>query len=247
MTLFRAALLVFALLVALIGGLWGAGRLLAPQHFPLRGVRFEGEFQHVTHAELEAAVADVARGNFLELDLDAVKARVERLPWVYQAEVRRQWPRDLHIRFTEHELVARWNETAWVSRAAVVVRVNGEGLPADPPQFAGPEGTQATVLARYDDFSRLLAEAGLSIKNLTLTPRRTWRLELANGLTLVLDREQPEKKIGRFARVYGRLVARAGASIRRADLRYTNGFSVEWASGRPAAAGRRATVAREEG
>ena len=221
----------------------------------MREVRFEGEFRHVTRAELAAAVGGVAHGNFLQLDLDAVKARAESLPWVYQAEVRRRWPRDLHIRFTEQQLVARWNdhrdagggataargtcascaapatvadEVAWVNQARRVVRVTGDDLPTDLPQLEGPEGTQAMAYEHYQEFNQLLAEAGLQIRKLTLTPRRTWRLELASGFTLVIDRTQPDRKLERFVRAYGRTLARSGSAIRQVDLRYTNGFSVEW-------------------
>jgi cell division protein FtsQ len=226
--LFKAAVAMFTALVAVIAVVLANEWLMRPQAFPVREVRFEGEFRHVTQAELAAAVGEVAHGNFLQLDLDAVKARAESLPWVYQAEVRRRWPRDLHIRFSEQQLVARWNEAAWVNQARRVVRVTGDDLPAELPQLAGPEGTQALAYEHYQEFSRLLAEAGLQIRKLTLTPRRTWRLELASGFTLVLDRTQPDRKLERFVRAYGRTLARSGSVIRQVDLRYTNGFAVEW-------------------
>ncbi len=236
--LFRAAVAMFATLVALIAAVLANEWLTRPEAFPVREVRFEGEFRHVTQAELAAAVGEVAHGNFLQLDLDAVKARAESLPWVYQAEVRRRWPRDLYIRFSEQQLIARWNEAGWVNQARRAVRVTGDDLPADLPQLEGPEGTQAIAYERYQEFNRLLAGAGLQIRRITLTPRRTWRLELTGGLVLVLDRAQPDRKLERFVRVYERTLARNGGAIRRVDLRYTNGFSVEWHPGRVASARR---------
>ncbi len=126
----------------------------------------------------------------------------------------------------------------WVNQARRAVRVTGDDLPADLPQLEGPEGTQAIAYERYQEFNRLLAGAGLQIRRLTLTPRRTWRLELTSGLVLVLDRAQPDRKLERFARVYERTLTRNGSAIRRVDLRYTNGFSVEWHPGRVASARR---------
>ncbi len=241
--LFKAAVGVFATLLVLIVLVLATEWLSRPDRFPVRAVQFEGEFKHVTQAELAAAVADVAQGNFMLLDLDTVKARAESLPWVYQAEVRRRWPSDLLIRFTEQRLLARWNESDWVNQGMQAVRVSGNDLPSGVPLLEGPAGTQAIVYERFQDFNRLLADAGLQVRKLTLTPRRTWEIELTDGFILVLDRAQPDKKLERFARAYPRMLARAGAPIRHVDLRYTNGFSVAWHPPRAAARNSTKTVA----
>ncbi|MBI3575025.1 MAG: FtsQ-type POTRA domain-containing protein [Gammaproteobacteria bacterium] len=265
--LFRAAVGVFATLLVLIALVLATEWLSRPDLFPVRAVQFEGEFRHVAQAELAAAVEGAAQGNFLLLDLDTVKARAESLAWVYQAEVRRRWPRDLLIRFTEQRLLARWNdprdagnrttpgdsrdgggraasgtaagavadESDWVNQGMQAVRVGGNDLPSNVPLLEGPAGTQAIVYERFRDFNRLLADAGLQVRKLTLTPRRTWELELTDGFMLVLDRAQPDKKLERFARAYPRTLARAGTPIRHVDLRYTNGFSVTWHPPRAAA------------
>lgn len=231
-TLFRAALGVLLALVAVIAAVQVSEWLSRPDVFPVRAMRFQAEFRNVSREQLAAAVAEAVRGNFLQLDLDVVKARAESLPWVYQAEVRRRWPRDLVIRIHEQQWVARWNDDAWVNDAMQAVRVQGGELPTDVPQLAGPEGAQALVYERFHAFGRLLAYADLRIRRLTLSARRTWRIELTNGLRLVLGRAQPDKKLERFARAYARTLAPQAAMIRTVDLRYTNGFAVETARGR---------------
>lgn len=228
--LFDAALWVFTALIALIALILAADWMLRAGTFPVQAVRFEGEFKRVTQAELEAAVMGTVRGNFLRLDLEAVKAKVERLPWVQSASVRRAWPRDVYVQFTEQRLLARWNADAWVNQALDAVRVPSDDPPRDMPLLEGPEGTQAQVFERYRTLSALLAASGMTLRRLTLTPRRTWRLELDGGLVLVLDREEPEQKVGRFAHAWPWL-ARERQAIRQVDLRYTNGFAVQWVSG----------------
>jgi len=234
--LFRAALGVLALLVALIGAVLVYEWLSRPDVFPVRAVRFEAEFRNVDRARLAAAVAGAVQGNFLRLDLDAVKARAESVPWVHQAEVRRRWPRDLAIRIHEQQLVARWNGDAWVNDAMQAVQVEGGTVPDNLPQLEGPAGTQALVFERYHAFSRRLANADLHIRRLVLTARRTWQIELTNGMQLILDRTQPDRKLERFAHAYVRTLAPHAATIRTVDLRYTNGFAVETVGGRAAAA-----------
>jgi cell division protein FtsQ len=231
MGLLRAAALLLGLLFALLAFAFGADWLLRPDNFPVRHVRFEGEFRHVTQAALEEAVKNVVHGNFFLIDLDAVKARVEALPWVYRASVRRQWPQDLYVRFTEQQLVARWNDAAFLNPAGEVVRVAGPDLPADLPQLDGPEGSGAQVLEQYRIFGGILAAAGLTLQRLTLTPRHTWRLALAGGIAIVIDRAQSQEKLERFARVYVQSLAPMAAHIKQVDLRYTNGFAVAWQDG----------------
>ncbi len=227
--LLDTAVWVFTGLIALIALILAAEWLFRANTFPVEAVRFEGEFKHVTQAELETAVMDTVRGNFLRLDLDAVKTKIEQVPWVQGASVRRAWPRDVYVQFTEQRLLARWNADAWVNQMLEAVHVSGNDLPPDAPRLEGPAGTQAQVFERYESLRGLLAASGLTLTRLTLTPRRSWRLELDTGLVLVLDREEPEQKIERFARAWPSL-AREGHAIQQVDLRYTNGFAVQWVS-----------------
>jgi cell division protein FtsQ len=226
--LFDTALWVFTALIALIAVILGLDWLVRADTFPVRAVRFEGEFTRVNQTELQAAVMDSVRGSFLRLDLDAVKLKVEGVPWVQSAAVRRAWPRDVYVRFTEQKLLAHWNQTGWVNQALEAVQVPAQAdMPADAPWLEGPEGTQAQVYQQHQALNKLLQSSGLGLARLTLTPRRTWRVELNNGVVLVLDRDEVEHKIDRFAQAWP-LLTRDGRAVRQVDLRYTNGFAVDW-------------------
>jgi cell division protein FtsQ len=241
--LFRAAVLLFALLFGLLLLAFGADQLLRTDNFPVRHVRFEGEFKHVTQQELQAAVMNVVHGNAFLINLDAVKERVESLPWVYQASVRRQWPQDLSVQFTEQKLVAYWGENSFLNQVGDVVRVKVSDLPPEFLRLDGPEGTGPLVLEHASKLGGILSAAGLKLERATLTPRRTWRLVVSNSraqegassetgtptatMTIVLDREQPERKLERFARAYMQSLATLMPDIKQVDLRYANGFAVE--------------------
>ncbi len=225
---FKSAFMLMTISLCVILSLFLLDWVLRAQNFPVRNVRFEGEFRHVTHAELERAVMDTVRGNFFLLDLDAVKARVESLPWVQRASVRRAWPWDVYVRFSEQRLVARWGDAAWLNDAGEVVKVQGDESVSDLPLLAGPAGTSIQVLAHYLAFRRILQHARLDLKRVVLTARRAWELGLADGVVLVVDRDRPERKLERFAQVYARTLARETRSVGRVDLRYTNGFAVQW-------------------
>ena len=66
------------------GALWGLSTLFDPRVMPLRIVRIEGDFKRLTREALQRAVADVTRGNFFTVDVNAVRDAGEDLPWVAQ-------------------------------------------------------------------------------------------------------------------------------------------------------------------
>lgn len=208
---------------------------LRAENFSVENVRFEGPFRHVTQQQLERATIDALRGNFFLIDLSAVQRRVEALAWVQGASVRRLFPRDVAIVFREQRLVARWSDGAWVNVQGDVVRVTGNDLPADLPQLDGPGGTSRQVYRAYHDFRARVAPLDLRLLGVSLSARRSWRLELqapegSRPFTVVVDHEQPFARLERFVRAYGDAIAPQVDRIRRVDLRYTNGFAVQWNS-----------------
>jgi cell division protein FtsQ len=227
----KTGLLLLLALGVLVAISYGIDWALRAQNFPVASVRFEGPFRQVTHRDLEVAVLPLVRGNFFLVDLDGVKRRLEEIAWVHRVSVRRTFPQELHVRFTEQRLVARWGEDAWLNADGEVVKVRG----VDEnrlPRLAGPEGTSAQVLTAYADFARALSGAALRLAGASLSARRSWHLDLEGPndlrLAVVLDHEQPQKRLARFARFYATTLASQASTVRLVDLRYTNGFAVEW-------------------
>lgn len=226
----RAGLYAFGVLAFATLVLLAADTVLRPESFAVRSLSFEGEFRQVDQQALTAAVMDSVRGNFFLLDLDAIRERARTVPWVYEVTVRRRWPDGVHIRFSEQQLVARWGKSGWVNAQGEYVNLQGREGMAGLPLLIGPEGLQARVLEHYRKLNEILAPVQLQVATLTLSDRHSWNIVLHNGLVLTLGREEPEPKVERFAHVYPHALAAQVARAKRVDLRYTNGFSVEWAN-----------------
>ncbi len=224
----RAGLYAFLMIAATTTLLVVVDQALRPETFPVRRMSFEGEFRNVDEKALVAAVMGRVRGNFLLVDLDAVRAQAKSVPWVYDVSVRREWPDGVHIRFVEQEIVARWGKAGWVNAQGDAVDLQGGTGPEGLPRLEGPDGTQKRVLEHYRKLDALLAPAGLHLAALMLTPRHSWNLTLDNGVTLALGRETPEPKVERLARLYPLTLAAMPGKAKRIDLRYANGFAVEW-------------------
>lgn len=222
-----------ALMNAAAGVLYGVAALVAlylawavaarlPM-FALREVRIDSALQHVTRSQIESVVRQELRGNFLTIDLAAVRDAFGRLPWVRSVSVRREWPSALGVAFEEHVPLARWADSALVNTQGEVFRAAYDG---ELPVFIGPEGAAREMAIQYRYFLRSLEAIGDKPVQVRVTARRAWQLRLESGLILELGREQVEARLSRFVAAHGRTIGRLGRRIDRVDLRYSNGFAV---------------------
>lgn len=213
-------LFTLAILLAVYGAAHFVVHLPA---FALREVRVDGKPAHVTGEQLEAIVKRELKGNFFTLKLAAARASFEKLPWVRQVQVRRQWPDRLDITFEEHLPLARWGAAALVNSYGEVFQAAYDG---ELPLFVGPDGAAKEVAIQYDYFRRSLAAIGKVPLRVQVSPRRAWQIQLEDGLTLELGREQVEARLARFVAAYERTLGQLGRRIDYVDLRYANGFAV---------------------
>jgi len=222
--LFEGGLRVFWVLLALLLLLASLDWLLRSDTYKVGQLQFEGSFERVTEAELERVTMSAVRGNYLMLDLEDIRESVESLPWVRKATVRRSWPDGVHIRFVEERPVANWGKDHSLGTDGQVIPAVSTETAASLPMLSGPEGTSQIVLAAYERFERIVQSMGRHVRVLHLSSRRSWQLTLDSGIEVVLDQDQGEQKLERLARVYRGI----GGTPKRIDLRYTNGFAVEW-------------------
>lgn len=183
-------------------------------------------------AYLEAVVRSELSGTFFTLDLAGARAALARVPWVRSAGLRREWPHRLTIEIEEHVPLARWNDKALVNDRGEVFAAAYNG---DLPQFHGPDGTAATLAARYREWSQVLAPIDLTVRDLTLNSRGSWSIVARAGdanLDIALGRDDADERLARLVTAYPRTLgplARAGRPVARVDLRYRNGFAARLA------------------
>jgi cell division protein FtsQ len=96
------------------------------------------------------------------------------------------------------------------------------------PQLGGPDSQVQEVIALYNESRQLFAPLGLEVERLTMDRRGSWSLTLGNGTEVVIGRADARPRLGRFARMLPQLLAMQPQALRRADLRYTNGFALSW-------------------
>ena len=215
-----------ALLMLVVGyAVWL--KLMDPQTLPLQQVTLEAPFEKITKEQLHKLVSEQVNGGFFSVDVAAVTDAVSTLAWVDTVEVRRVWPDALHVTVKEQVPLARWRDQALVNVRGELFFPAVESFPAGMVTLHGPDNSVASMAHQFSVFNQSIELADLNMKRIVLSQRRAWELELNDGVTVVLGRSDMEKRLQRFVQFYSPLFA-AAEKVRRIDMRYTNGFAVQW-------------------
>ena len=223
-----AIALVALPVVAVLNGWVGAER------WPLAKLRVHGEFKRVPGEDLQQALLPYARAGFFAVRLQDAQRAVEQLPWVESAQVRKQWPDVLEVSIVEHRPFARWGKDRLLSEQGRLF-ATPHGLEDAPlPELDGPDSKTAEVVELYNDSRALFAPVGVDVRAVAMDARGSWSLALDNGTEVIVGRDDARSRLARFVRVLPQLT-RTQVPIVRADLRYTNGFTLSWGTPPPAA------------
>lgn len=220
------ALIVFSALAMLYGAVYYVAHL--PGLFQLQSVRLSETPQRVSTMGLLHAIRNEVRGSLITVDIERLRQSLEKLPWVRSVSIRREFPDRLVVKLEEHQAMARWDNSALVNQyGETFVAVSEQTLPG----FIGQDGTSAEIAQHYAQYNRQLGALGVSVAQITLSPRHAWQLRLSNGMVLELGREDMQQRLERFVAVYPYAneriqKAEAGNTVKYVDLRYRNGFAV---------------------
>lgn len=195
---------------------------------PVRALVVSATFQRVTTLQVEEALAEGLDQGFLSVDLKALRARLERLEWVAEAQIERRWPGTLAVQIVEHAAAARWGDSGLLNTAGELFTDANLHLFPELPQLSGPVGSEANVARLYLSLRGRLAEAGLTLTDLVLDERGAWHFRLDDGTDVRLGRRETGARIERFFAVVVSQLAPRLDDIEYVDLRYSNGFAVGW-------------------
>lgn len=160
--------------------------------FPITSVSLAGQ-RHVSRAEIFAAAGVNDRASLLFLDVEAARARLQAIPWIAEATVRKLYPDRLQITLTEREPFALWQVDGKIS----IVGADGSVIgPLADQRFAtlpfvvgrGAAARAKAFLAVLDRYPALHEQVRASI----LVAERRWNLKLKNGIDVRLPEHNVE-------------------------------------------------------
>ena len=252
--LFRRPMLSLTLMLVCCGGVYGlvaGGHLsrltlgvessMAQAGFAVGDITVAGA-DRTSMADVSAALG-VERGqSIFSVDAAEIRMRLLDLPWVGDAEVRRNLPGSLSIRLVEKRPFALWQSgksTVVIERSGAVITDADSGSFDNLPLFAGSGAPEAA--AAFLDAARPYRAVFARLQMIQRMGERRWDLLLAGGVTVKLPEEGWESQLTELESL---IVEKAilERDIEMIDLRYPDNYVFKLHNGdsRPVSRERRA-------
>jgi len=222
-------LAVLALFVmAAASFVWVSLGIVAKDRWPIRWLEINGTFQRVSAEQLRAGLTPLISASFFTIDLQDLRDTADRISWVSRVQVQKRWPDAIVVEVDEYVPFAHWNRGKLISSSGEAFAVPEADELQGLPWLRGPENQLGQVLESWTKFNDQLASAGLEIQQLKLDQRGAWSMVLNNGTTVHLGRDAAQERLQRLMSSWDALLQDQAAPPSDVDLRYTNGFAVNW-------------------
>ena len=160
--------------------------------FAIENVKITGQSE-TSEVDVLSALDIGTYPSLLTLDLEAAKARIETLPWVKEATLKKLFPDTVEIAVSERDPYATWQHDGVVSlvdRAGKVITDNVPDQYAALPRVVGvgaaeKAGDYAALVAPYPTIASQ-AKAGV------LVSENRWTIVLKSGIALMLPSDNPQ-------------------------------------------------------
>ena len=233
--LLTATVLSFSCVVLLV-----VDQLYRPESFVIDQLKVKGKFRYFVPSQVEDVIDKESLGNFFSVDLNNIKFTIESLPWVQNADVRREWPNALSIVITEHRPLMPFVSTRnsgdsdsvnyWLTSLGEVVDLPKDFQLANPILLTGNERDSQLILRQTYQWKKLIERYALRLLKVELSDSHAWELRLSylnNEFDLLLGREEFEQRLSRFLLLFDSQFKEANHRLTHVDARYPNGLAIK--------------------
>lgn len=193
---------------------------------PIRLVQMANELQRVDEGNIRAALAAHLSAGFFALNVRAIKEQLETDPWIEKAVITRIWPDTLSVAITEEIAIARWGDQSLLNQYGEIFAPELQSDDLTLPLLRGPEGLERKVMEQYQVFSQMLSDTGLRVREIALSDRGGWVLNMDNDLQVSIGRNNVMARMERFVKFFSQHLYAQIEQIEAVDLRYNNGISI---------------------
>ena len=184
-----------------------------------------GDLNEFQLSSIKRQLAGVANS---EKSAMTITTSMNALEWVHGVNVRRDWPNGYSIEVFPEQVIAYWNDDAYVNEVGDVL-VSELIVAGDVPHLYGPAGSELDVMSQYQALSQTLKDNGHEIQVLTRSERGSWSVETRDKLLIMLGKEDLKARVRRFLAVSEDLHQRGDTrKVQSMDARYVNGVAVQF-------------------
>lgn len=224
---YREVVKLMAVAVVVISGIWFVKKI---EDVSIKTIEIQFALQEADKSDIRIIAENYMHGGFFTVDLTSFEEQLNNIPWVYKANIKRQWPGKLVIDIKEQTPFFRWGENHLLNRDAKAFYVKDAQQYTSLPLLVGVQGREKYLVDLFYKYSDRFERVGTSILEFKEDARYDKEITLANGIAINAGREQAEQQIERCLNSFAMFTKAERAAIASIDLRHSNGFAVRWGS-----------------
>lgn len=222
---------------------------LSKHYWPINTVQVIGPLKLVSKQDIQNSLfkLNITEQGFFHIDMQEVKDSLDTNPWMQNIDITKVWPDTLRIKFDEDRPLAYLkNQGIITQRDCKLVKVNdslkdsllkndnrSENYPKNLPILVGNEKKTKKLCDTLEKLRISVKPIDVGIKKLVISQRNALYIELDNRLIVLFGKQDLNKRINRFVKVYNKIkedyVVKskdANMSYIYIDMRYHNGLAV---------------------
>lgn len=216
---------------------------------PIENVRISAPFQYTSEVQIKNILikAGIQKANFFSINMSKIIRSLEKNPWIKDVQITRVWPNRVNINYKENAPLAYLNQDKIIIKDNCKVVALPEGLTKNLkyysyenlnddqilPFLVGDEKNTKKLCDTLVNIEIYVKPINNRIKKLVFSRRNSIYLELDNGITVLLGKNNILERFKRFVsfiskKGYENLIVSKDAKVDYPyiDMRYHNGLAV---------------------
>lgn len=150
--------------------------------------------------------------------------------WISQVDIERKWGEGIVITALPREAIARFGSEHLIDSQGKVYKPVTESELLQPGliMLQGDADQSTLIMQQMQQVNQWFAPLEMQVEDLVLTPRMTWAIKFDNGMRIIVDNEHTSQKLMNLSQLLQNQLAGKKDNIASADLRYKNGFVIDW-------------------
>ena len=169
-------------------------------------------------------------GSFFTAILPELKDSAMQQDWISQVDIERKWGEGIVITALPREAIARFGSEHLIDSQGKVYKPVSESELLQPGliMLQGDADQSTLIMQQMQQVNQWFAPLEMQVEDLVLTPRMTWAIKFNNGMRIIVDNEHTSQKLMNLSQLLQNQLADKKENIAAADLRYKNGFVIDW-------------------
>ena len=169
-------------------------------------------------------------GSFFTAILPELKDSAMQQDWISQVDIERKWGEGIVITALPREAIARFGSEHLIDSQGKVYKPVSESELLQPGliMLQGDADQSTLIMQQMQQVNQWFAPLDMQVEDLVLTPRMTWAIKFNNGMRIIVDNEHTSQKLMNLSQLLQNQLADKKENIAAADLRYKNGFVIDW-------------------